>query len=106
MINVAEAGLRLAEFSGGIGGVFVATNLIKLSSRIPWVNEGDTMKIRAVAGVLSAVATVLMGFADKSISVDSVQNLLVAAGMFVAIWGGAHITHVVSNKSNDNSSNQ
>ncbi len=96
---LTEVGIKFAEFAGGIGGVFLATNIVKLSSLIPWVKEGDKTKLRAIAGLLSAIVVVLYGLVDKKLTPDSVQGLLASVGTFLAIWGGSHLTHVASNKS-------
>lgn len=92
-MTLADIGLKLMEVVGGGLGVFLATNLVKLSDKIPWVKQGQVAKVRAVAVLLSAIATVLFGLVDKNLTPTNVQNLLMDLGTCLAIWGGAHVTH-------------
>lgn len=92
-MTLADLGLKFAEVAGGGLGVFFATNFVKLSDKIPWIKQGQVAKVRAVAVLLSAIATVLFGLVDKNLTPTNVQNLLMDIGTCLAIWAGAHVTY-------------
>ena len=85
-----QAGLIV---SGGIG-VYFATEVVKLAKSIPWVSAGQTGRIRAVAGVLSALAVLLERYTQGTMVPQDVQgfalSLLALAGTFAL----AHGTHI------------
>lgn len=95
-MDLSQIFIKFVEFFSGIGGVFVATNMIKYSSKIPWISEGNTTKIRATAGLLSAISVVLFGLVDKTLSPEKVQGLFVSLVTFLSIWVGSHVVHKVS----------
>lgn len=73
-------------------GVWAAVEAGKKIEAVP-LEEGQTVRLRAVAGVLSALATVLVAVADKNLQPDSLQNVALAVLTFAGTWAAAHGAH-------------
>lgn len=99
MINFTQGLTTTAEFLGSGAGVYLLTALAKKVSFIP-ISEGQTARIRAFAGFLSLVGTVLIGVANKNVGSQDLQHLFVSGIGLALSWMTAHTVHqVVSTKS-------
>ena len=74
---------------GGSVGVYASTEIVKAVKRIP-INSGDTVKLRATAAVLSAVAVLLFGLISGNLTPESVQDVIIKLMEFGLIWLGSH----------------
>ena len=97
-MNIQTLLALLLQVVGSGGGVFALTQVAKVANWFPWINEGQTARVRTLAGVLSAVSVVLMAFADKNVSVGQLQALGMAVVAFSGTWGVAHSIHKLLNK--------
>lgn len=84
----------VSGFIVSAGGVWLLTQLVKKANSLPFIHEGQTPRIRALAAVLSAVAVVVMNLAGKGeLDVSSVSDLLLKVLEVGIVWGGAHSIH-------------
>lgn len=87
----------LAALVSGTGGVYLITRLLRWWKWFP-AHEGQAARLRAVAGVLSAIAVVVGGVASGNIAPESVQDVVVKLLEFAVMWAGAHTVHTVIKK--------
>jgi len=85
----------LATIAAGSAGAWAATEGAKRWKAISWLNEGQKMRLRAFAGVLSAVVVVLGGVGNDTMKPDDLQGVFVSLFSFGAIWVGSHTIHKV-----------
>lgn len=78
-------------FASGIG-VFALTHVAKKLSFIP-LAEGQTVKLRAFAGVLSALGAVGVSMANGNVGAESVQAAVMAVIGLAFTWATAHTVH-------------
>lgn len=83
--------LVLGILGGGSGG-WALTEVVKLAPFIP-INEGMTNKLRVTAAFMSSLSVVLIGLADHSLDLGSVQGFVTACLQFGAAWGLSHLMH-------------
>ncbi len=83
----------LLLIAGGAGGVWGATEIVKRSKNIPWINEGNKPALRATAAAFSALAVVFLGLVSGSLTPESVQDVFVKILEAGIIWAGAHGMH-------------
>jgi hypothetical protein len=84
----------LIQVIGGGVGTWVLTEVVKFVPKIP-INVGQKARIRSVAGILSAIAVVLMGFANDSLKPNDLQGALLAILATAGTFGAAHGTHKI-----------
>jgi hypothetical protein len=82
----------VAEFFASGIGVFVLTHVAKKLSFIP-LAEGQTVKLRAFAGILSALGTVGVSMANGNVGVENLQAFVVAVSGFAFSWLTSHTVH-------------
>lgn len=82
----------LVQLLGSGVGVWAVTEGVKRIPQIP-INEGQTTALRSTAGVLSAVAVLLLGFANKDLQPTDAINALQAILGVVITWATAHSIH-------------
>ena len=82
----------LAQAIGSGTGVFLAVEAAKRLKAIP-VNEGQTTRLRATAGLLAAAAVLLEGMASGNLMPDNLQQLALALLTFGGAWATAHSGH-------------
>lgn len=78
-------------FASGVG-VFLLTHFAKKLSFIP-LAEGQTVKLRAFAGVLSAVGVVGVSVANGNVGAESLQSAAMAILGLAFTWLTAHTAH-------------
>lgn len=73
----------------------VTTFLIEVLKRYPAIplKEGEKVKIRSVAAVLSTAGIFLTGIASGTITAPDIQNVLVSLISAVAAFGLSHIVY-------------
>lgn len=86
----------LGEFVGSGVGVWAITEAAKKIESIP-LKEGDVTKIRAVAGGLSVLATLLVDWSNGSLDPTQLQNVVVSVIGVAVSWLVAHQTHKALN---------
>lgn len=86
--------LSLTTIVTGSIGVWLSTELVKKIPAIP-VNDGQKLRIRAVALALSAVATAVIAWTNDSLRPENIQDVMVAVVAALTMWGGAHSIHSV-----------
>jgi DMSO/TMAO reductase YedYZ heme-binding membrane subunit len=82
-----------AQIIGGASGTWLVTQVVKVLNTVD-PNQDQTAKIRSLAGLLSAVAVILLGFVNKDLQPTDLQHLPAALGAFAATWGLSHLIHV------------
>lgn len=82
----------LQEAIGGGVGVFVLMEVAKRVNAIP-LSAGQTGKLRAAAGGLSLLATILIGAADHKLQPESLSQLLLGLLTFGGTWVASHGLH-------------
>jgi hypothetical protein len=87
----------LIELGGSAIGVYAFTAGAKAIKAIP-VSEGQTARVRTLAGVLSAVASIGVAYANGNLDGATLQNAFMVTAQAGAIWFAAHQTHKVVNK--------
>lgn len=85
----------IGEFLGSGIAVYGLTEVAKRVNSIP-VFSGQTLRIRAVAGVLSAIAVLLLGLANQDVKPDDLSGVLVALTGLVSVWLTSHATYKVA----------
>lgn len=78
---------------GGATGTWLATEAIKRADFIAFIKDGDKIRLRALAGIFSALAVVLIGFVDGNLAPENLQELLIKITELLVIWLGAHTVH-------------
>lgn len=78
-------------FASGVG-VFALTHVAKKISFIP-LQEGQTMKLRLFAGLLSAVGAVGVSMANGSVGTEDVQSVIMASVGLIFTWLTSHTAH-------------
>jgi len=85
----------LALLAGGTVGVWGCTEIIKRAKSIPWISSGDTTKIRATAGVLSAILAAIIALLDNKLTPDTLQGVIVDVLSVITMWTGSHAVHEI-----------
>lgn len=89
----------LAGFLASAGGVWVVTQLVKKANSIPFIQEGQTPRVRAVAAALSALAVLILNVSQTgALDVNSVKDVLLKLVEIGIVWGGAHSIHEATTK--------
>lgn len=87
--------LKGLELAGSAAGVFLFTAAAKRISFIP-ISEGQTLRIRTLAGVLSAVASVVLAVADGKLDGPVLQSSFIVVVQAASILWAAHCAHKLS----------
>lgn len=82
----------VSEFFVSGVGVYALTAAAKKLSFIP-LQEGQTVKIRAVAGVLSALGTGLISFSNGVVGTEDMQAIVAAITGCGFAWLTSHAVH-------------
>lgn len=86
-------------FLGSAAGVWFLTQIVKKANSIPFIREGQTPRVRAVAMAFSALAVVILNIVSHgTVDVDSLKDLVIKLLEVGVVWGGAHTVHEVANK--------
>ena len=88
---------NVATLLAGGGGVWLSVNIVKKIKWVP-VNAGQKALLRGTAGVLSAVALVLVSLASGAGLPESFQEVMVKLVELASIWFTAHASHKVLKK--------
>jgi hypothetical protein len=81
----------------GGAGTWAATEVVKRAPMIP-VNDGEKTKLRATAGLFSALSIALLGFVNGDLQPQDLQSSVQAVlGVGIA-WATAHGVHKVIKK--------
>jgi len=91
-LDIVHALKVTGEFFASGVGVFALTHVAKKISFIP-LQEGQKTKLRATAGVLSAVGAVLVSMANGNVGAENLQALIMAVLGCAFAWLTAHTTH-------------
>lgn len=91
-LDVAQLLQNILMLASGSAGVFVS---VKMGKKIKWIpiNKGQKKLLIGSAGVLSAIALVLMSLATSEGLPASLQDVMVKVLELATIWYGAHATH-------------
>lgn len=95
-MNYYHLALVIGEFLAAGMAVFKVIDWAKLSDAFPWFTEGKTALIRSVGVALSVFSVVLISFANHSLDLSEIQNLVVAIFGILVVWGAAHTTHKIT----------
>lgn len=74
-------------------GVYLATEAVKASKSISFIQPGQVARIRAAAAVLSAIAVVITKLADGSLDAVTIQDTVQAVIALIGTMALAHGVH-------------
>ena len=77
----------------GAGGVWLSTELVKRAKNLPMISEHTKAALVGTAGVLSALATLVLGAVNQNLTPETIQDVIVKLLEFAGIWLGAHTVH-------------
>lgn len=90
---------HLPAVMGSGAGVWLLTEAAKKSQSLP-IWKGQTLRLRAVAGVLSALSAVALGLANGNLSGESlgavITSILGLVGSAAGAWAVAHGVHLAA----------
>ena len=93
-LDVSNVLTVVSEFFVSGVGVFVLTHAAKKISFIP-LQEGQRVKIRAVAGILSALGAGLVSFSNGVVGTEDLQAVVTAIVGCGFAWLTSHAAHKV-----------
>lgn len=96
MLNIQSLTSMVMQIGGAGGGVWVVTQLSKVLL-LTKLDGDQTAKVRAIAGVLSAVAVGLLGIVNQNLQPSDLTHIGMAAAAFASTWGVSHGFHKLVN---------